>query len=437
MTFDHSWDVACAMDGDLSSAGGVDSQPIVDFLTFLRRKLGKDLANYSRQNDDLTYLIEAVSQVDFYPEDGFYECKIMPLGIGEASYDMTSDKLFTENFHELVVMSPFLSETVIEGLNDDGKTLTGTTRTLITRRSELANIKSGKASNFDVYVMKDEIIDGESSVSDGEKLKHSAIYADLGKGNPALYEDEEKQQEEESPKQDIHAKIYLKRKNTTTDLYLGSMNASYGAIHSNVEMMVRLRTRNSVLNGKKFLDDIMGEDWEGKKNPFELVSLDDVDEADNMTVQDRVEQLIKRVCRIKMYAVIEQADGRYDIIMTANISKPLDGVWIRPLRSNKESGLFPKMSFQNLEILQLSEFYVVSATIEDCTLERVIMIPTTGIPEEPCFRVKRRITVNLLVKRKKHRNHHLFQYKTKRICFRWKLDLSGFAEYNYPVGYFL
>lgn len=382
MTFDHSWDVACTMDGDLSSAGSVDSQPIVDFLTFLRRQLNNEFANYLRQNNDLTHLIETVSMVSFYPEDNFFECEIMPLGIGATSCDMASKELFTENFHELVVMSPFISGTVIEGLNDAGKTMTGTTRTLITRRSELSNIKGGKASNFDVYVMKDEIIDGESSVSDGEELKPSAINADLDKNDIALNKDKEKQEEEESPKQDIHAKIYLRRKYSTTDLYLGSMNASYGAIHSNVEMMVHLRTRNSVLNGKKFLDDIMGEDRESKKNPFERVSLGDVDEADNTTVQDRVEQLIKKVSRIKMFAAVEQVDGRYNIIITANTVKPLDGVWIRPLRSNKESVLMPKMSFQDLEILQLSEFYVVSATIEDCTLERVIMIPTTGISDE-------------------------------------------------------
>ena len=36
MTFDHSWDVACAMDGAVSSVGGIDSQPIVDFLIFLK-----------------------------------------------------------------------------------------------------------------------------------------------------------------------------------------------------------------------------------------------------------------------------------------------------------------------------------------------------------------------------------------------------------------
>ena len=39
------------------------------------------------------------------------------------------------------------------------------------------------------------------------------------------------------------------------------------------------------------------------------------------------------------------------------------------------------MEFTALDILQLSEFYVVSAAIDDCTMERVIMIPTSGIPE--------------------------------------------------------
>ena len=42
----------------------------------------------------------------------------------------------------------------------------------------------------------------------------------------------------------------------------------------------------------------------------------------------------------------------------------------------------PEMDFNSLDMLQLSEFYVASVTIEDCTLERVIMIPTSGIPED-------------------------------------------------------
>ena len=359
MTFDHSWDVACALDGDTSSDGEVSAEPIVEFLRFLRKQLNKDLINYSRQYSDLSYMIKTIPQVSFHVENGFSECVIMPMGIGAGSYDMASNWLFTENFHELVVMSPFLTGSVIENFNDPGKTLTGTTRTLITRRSELPKITGGKASNFDVYVMKDDIIDGESSISDGE----------------------DEQSEQESGKQDIHAKIYVRRKYSTTDLYLGSMNASYAAINSNVEMMLRLRTKNSVLNGEKFLDDIMGEDREGKKNPFELVIPEDMDGSEDTSLQDQVEQRIKEICRIKMTATVESNDGRYDIRVAADIDDKQDGVVIKPLRSNKESVLMPEMDFYSLDMLQLSEFYVASVTIEDCTLERVIMIPTSGIPE--------------------------------------------------------
>ena len=359
MTFDHSWDVACALDGDTTSEGEVSAEPIVEFLKFLRKQLNKELINYSRQYSELSYIIKTVQKVRFQVENGFSECVIMPMGIGAESYKMASDWLFTENFHELVVMSPFLTGSVIKGFNDPCKTLTGTTRTLITRRSELPKITGDKASNFDVYVMKDDIIDGESSISDGE----------------------DEQFEQESGKQDIHAKIYVRRKYSTTDLYLGSMNASYAAINSNVEMMLRLRTKNSVLNGEKFLADIMGEDREGKKNPFELVIPEDMDGSEDTSLQDQVEQRIKEICRIKMTATVESNDGRYNIRVAADIDDKQDGVVIKPLRSNKESVLMSEMAFNSLDMLQLSEFYVASVTIDDCTLERVIMIPTSGIPE--------------------------------------------------------
>ena len=377
MTFDHSWDIACSLDGVSSSEGGVDSQPIVDFLKYLRKQLNKDFANYTRQINELSYLIHNISNVSFYPEDGFSACEILPLGIGEGSYDIASDPLFTKDFHELVIMSPFLTGSIIKIFNDSNKSLTGTTRTLITRKAELSKISNGVASNFDVYVMKDEIVDGESSISDGEKKKESAIYADLDEKNSRPYDDIP----QDTLLQDIHAKIYIRRKDNITDLFLGSMNASYAAIHSNVEIMMRLRTRKSVLNGEKFLNDIMGEDRDSKKNPFELVSAEeDIDTVDS-SVQDRVEQLIKEVCRIKMIAEVEQSGDRYNIVITVNCKGPIYGARIRPLRSNKECGVRPKMSFETLEVLQISEFYVLSATVDGYTLERVIMIPTVGIPE--------------------------------------------------------
>lgn len=379
MTFDHSWDVACCMNGVSVESGDVGTRPMIDFLQFLKGQLNRELANYERQNDDLAYMINALASVRFEKDQEFSEFMILPLGIGLAGYDMAGDSLFRDNFHELVVMSPFLTGSVIGDLNKEEKTLPGTKRTLITRRSELSKLQGETASNFDIYVMKDEVIDGENSESEDEYLQQDDIDADNSDS-----ERDELEQEDETNKQDIHAKIYIRRKNDVVDLYLGSMNASYAAIHANVEMMLRLRTRRKVLNGESFLDEIMGPDREGRTNPFEQVFLKAEEETEGASARDLAERLIKDVCRIKMNAEVVKRNDHYNLTITAKIKHDIEGVTIRPLRCNesRECGIWQRMEFSYLEMLQLSEFYVVTASVENCRLERVIMIPTSGIPEE-------------------------------------------------------
>lgn len=362
MTFDHSWDIACALDGEITNNSNAAADAIQAFLKFLKKQLNKELSNYSRQNTDLQYFIKLMPKLEFFVDDRFTEYGILPLGIGADGFAMAQDELFTENFHELVVMSPFLTGSVIAGLNQDWKTLTGTNRVLITRRSELPKIANGEAGNFDVYVLKDDIVDGEDAISDGED---------------AVSDDEVE------TKQDIHAKIFIRRKYSTVDLYIGSMNASYAAINSNVEMVLWLRTKNGTYNGDKFLDDIMGEDRDPKKNPFEPVTPEKKEDDQVTSSKDMAEQLIKSICRLRMSAVATQTqDGRYDVSISIDTKEKFDGVKIRPLSSNKESALIPEIEFRSLAILQLSEFYVLSVEIEDSLPERVIMIPTAGLPTD-------------------------------------------------------
>lgn len=93
--------------------------------------------------------------------------------------------------HRLVVMSPFLSESVIADFNLTDRALSDCKRTLVTRRSELGKLKASDVDNFTIYALKDEIIDGEEEISDELADKK---------------------------KQDIHAKIYLRRKYSDVDL---------------------------------------------------------------------------------------------------------------------------------------------------------------------------------------------------------------------------
>ena len=361
MTFDHCWDIACSLEGEKTSRKNAESAPLTNFVKYLQSQLDMELADYERQNEDLSYFISIIPKIRFIADDRFSTFEILPLGIGKNAYDMLSDDLFNENFHELVVMSPFLSGSVIKGFNEDWKTLTNTRRTLITRKSELTKLTSDKVSNFDVYVMKDDIVDGENAISEGGNDENDDI----------------------SSKQDIHAKIYIRRKNSAVDFYLGSMNASYAAINSNIEMVLCLRTTRGVISGESFLNDIMGDDRYGNKNPFELAEVNGSIVKQDSTVQDKAEILIKQICRLNMKALVTPAEQeKYNVKLKIEMHSLIEGVSIRPLRLKEGCLLTNIIVFENLELLQLSEFYVIAVTVDDYILERVIMIPTEGIPEE-------------------------------------------------------
>ena len=55
-----------------------------------------------------------------------------------------------------------------------------------------------------------------------------------------------------------------------------------------------------------------------------------------------------------------------------------------------------KMLFPQLDILQVSEFFSLRVTTGDMTVERIIMVPTTGIPED-----RENAVVNSVVKDKR------------------------------------
>lgn len=230
--------------------------------------------------------------------------------------------------------------------------------TLVTRRSELGKLKASDVDNFTIYALKDEIIDGEEEISDELADKK---------------------------KQDIHAKIYLRRKYSDVDLYLGSMNASYSAINKNVEMMLWLGTKNMYLNGDKFLEDIFCGPVGDAKNPFEQVTVADAvleTESDNRNL---LEQKIKDLCRVKRQAVISEDNenaGKYKIEVEFSGIESDSEVTVSPFNSKQEQTLSEHIEFSELEILQLSEFYEITARSGDDTIRRIIMIPTSGFPDD-------------------------------------------------------
>ena len=216
LTFDRSWDISLCMDSSEEVSQPEKTKPIIDFLEFLRSQVKNSVLDAGKKRNAIKRLMSSLESVSFaLNSHEFGEAfKIMPLGIGGNAYAMDKDPLFCSDvwsadytFNDLVIFSPFLSASLIEDWNREEHAITGTRRTLITRKSELAKLKPEQADRFHIYALKDDIVDGEDQISDEQADKK---------------------------KQDIHAKIFVRRKYSDTSLYLGSMNASYAASHKNV-----------------------------------------------------------------------------------------------------------------------------------------------------------------------------------------------------------
>ena len=249
LTFDRSWDISFAMDSSKNVRQKKKTQPICDFLDYLVTNVHNTSNNAGKKRNLIRGLCSDIKDVSFSLDSKIFgeNFEVLPLGIGKNAYRMQEDILFCKErgnanstFNELVVMSPFLSESVIADFNLTDRALSDCKRTLVTRRSELGKLKASDVDNFTIYALKDEIIDGEEEISDELADKK---------------------------KQDIHAKIYLRRKYSDVDLYLGSMNASYSAINKSAAVNSVVKDRASFVEYIAFVlgDDYVASMLEGKQ----------------------------------------------------------------------------------------------------------------------------------------------------------------------------
>lgn len=347
LTFDRSWDVAVSIDGKRTNSLNRASYPIIDFIQYLKDNTLEGVTLKTEKRRILNAYIQELPYVQFSLDDKhFKDFEIIPVGIGTKTID--NDPLMMDSFHDLLIVSPFLSSGVIQSF-DKRRMLKNTRRHLITRTAELHKI-AGQLDTFKVYVMKDAVTEGEELVSDEESTKVQ--------------------------QQDIHVKLYLMSKNSNSSLYLGSMNASENGLHRNVEMMVKLTAFRYYLNLDKIEADLFGPDDKG--NPFEVVDLSNYDGiAPDESEKDNLELIIKDICRLNAKAVIKPMDDKYDVFITIPTPKGgLPTAEIAPAKTARTQRLAEKMVFEGLNALELTELYRVNVKGETESITRMILIPT-------------------------------------------------------------
>lgn len=378
LTFDRSWDITCSMDGCPGETSTSKNEPLCDFLRYLASQLPSN-ENGRRKARRIRSMIRELDHVVFQLDDKdlkrFHDYSFIPNGIPGSNglrYQFNETPLFRNTFHEIVIISPFLSGEIVRNFNDRNRNspIMNDRYMLITRAMSLEKLEAEDISNFkdNIYVIKENVVDGEAAISE-----------DAGSVQ----------------RQDIHAKIYMIRKNSETDLYLGSLNASHNAVYGNIEFMLCLHTYRSNLNMDIMRTSLFGKDPDGAENPFEKVQFiegNDQKEEDRSNLLDAV---IKEIGRSNPQAVItESGEGNY----TVEISfRPVDvkgyQVNIQPLLVRKATPYAEHVVFYGLPMLQLSEFYVITVSDEETSATRVIMIQTEGLPQE-----RERAVVSSIVK---------------------------------------
>ena len=355
LTFDRSWDVSFCIDGKKANYETDKNNPVSDFVSYLIKQL-PDTENASEKQKKMRSLLRELKHVEFSLDSKeFYDFDFIPVGINNK-YNSKQDALYNlldDSFHEVMIMSPFLSKGVIKDFNDRNKYIEHSEHVLITRASELGKLKPADCSNFEIYTMKDAVVDGESLISE---------------------------ENASAQKQDIHAKIYMIMKYPNTYLYLGSLNASHNALNGNIEFMVKLHTKNRYLNLSKLKDSLFGTDE--AECPFQIANLNNAQEDIADEKMQMLDSVIKAVNRLNASAVIKENGELFDINLSFEPFESKYDITVSPLLSNKTAPLSENILFSSMELTQLSEFYKISVSDDKQTVSRVIMIPTENMPTD-------------------------------------------------------
>lgn len=343
LTCSNDLDVVCELIGHIGTKPSTRKsrtkhKPLSDFLEWLAErstsKIGKQIRSII---NDLGY-VERFELTD----SPFDDYSFFPMGIdGYDGIEHCLENDMLDHATEMVVISPFLDQrTLAEMVACSPKAR----KTLITRHASVTN-EILSLFNDGVYVPKEVLTD---------KVEKDVVV-------------------------DLHEKVYFIRcyegNLTYNHLYLGSTNATQNGFGRNVEFLLHLRFAPYKTSYDKFRGELI---YDGKDCMFEQVTAVPKDIKDIENASD--ELLLRQTIASIQKAEVKQHGEYYNItILCRKIRLPKEDIRIYPLGCEAmEKNLTDGITFENLELASLTEFYVL--VVGD--IKRVIKIDTIGMPIE-------------------------------------------------------
>jgi len=369
MTMDRSWDMAIAMQGEVNDPGTLidkkTNQPLSDFIEFLYRQKGMEIP---------AKFISELERVNFRPlGDKFYtKIEFLPLGIGNdaGSLDIIHNDLEDDPYDQITVVSPFVTQSVIDKIVANSKQTT-----LISRLSTLEDLDQKKLLNLDCYSINEKIVSGGSSQLNEEQI----ISADVRNGQS---------DENALPLFDLHAKVYFVKLGGTYYISVGSANASQNAFYGNVEFMINLEGQ------RKNSAEYFIETYFNQSNDFLIKYEPDLSrkkEIDN-SIEKEVENYLAQICidlsKYKFDCIL-QSNGHYTVKLTTGFIDNLNTeyeVYIRPISVDESYHLSisSNLIFTDINLVDLSVLYVLTVVDPVSGIKRssIIKLDIENLPEQ-------------------------------------------------------
>jgi hypothetical protein len=217
LTFDQCWDTILVLEGALldRQKAIAASHPVADFIEALPRLALRPLTE--RVSSQLERIQDELRRVRFEVPAAFDEIAFWPLGLSDKKRWPLGDRI-----DRALVISPFLSDGLLNRLSDDGEG-----HVLVSRIESLQAVAPETLHRFSSLRILREGAEGEPVDGDG-------LASEL-----AL--------------RGLHAKAYVIDRGWDASVFTGSANATDPAFGQNVEFLVELKGKKSRCGVEAFL----------------------------------------------------------------------------------------------------------------------------------------------------------------------------------------
>ncbi|KMN20433.1 MULTISPECIES: phospholipase D family protein [Pseudomonas] len=338
LTFDRSWDLAVALEGEVTTQSSRENDGLLDLL--------QELAPFARHKDKaldfapaFTLFKKELPRVVWQKPNGFRELKTLLGKAQQVPLDLGGST------NTVLVISPFLHAEALDMLKERGER-----HWLFSRAEELERLGAEKLADWECFALNQRVVSGEDQLDNGKA-------------------------------QNLHAKLVLVQNGATSHWHVGSANATKAALGGlrqapprNTEFMLRLSSSGIAQSAEQLKSELVGDEENLTEifipHLFQNQEQQEQD-SDEAGLRKLLHALIKDAWSVRAKV---NADLTYccEIHCSAPPLAQFESVQVRFLDVPGYQDLNATLVWDQLSLSQVSAFLVVKVRVGDKAVERII-----------------------------------------------------------------